>query len=66
MGPEEGFLGRYHNQVTVLKEDRERVFLGWLDPGGRKFSLSRAFLSAIVGGQYGGAVRGAAGEAGAA
>ena len=26
------FLGRYHNQVSVLKEGRERLFMSWLNP----------------------------------
>jgi Na+-transporting NADH:ubiquinone oxidoreductase subunit A len=40
-----GYLGRYHTQVSVLQEDRDRVFLGWLLPGSDKFSVVRAFLS---------------------
>jgi Na+-transporting NADH:ubiquinone oxidoreductase subunit A len=40
-----GFLGRFHNQVSALMEDRERVFLGWLAPGADKFSTLRAYLS---------------------
>ncbi len=42
-----GYLGRYHNQITVLPEDRERVFLGWLLPGFGKFSVVNAFASFI-------------------
>lgn len=42
------FLGRYPNQVTVLEEDHERIFLGWLAPGGEKFSTIRAFASRII------------------
>jgi Na+-transporting NADH:ubiquinone oxidoreductase subunit A len=41
------FLGRYHQQVTVLAEGRKREFIGWLRPGGEKFSVTRAFLSAL-------------------
>jgi Na+-transporting NADH:ubiquinone oxidoreductase subunit A len=41
------FLGRYHLQVSVLREGREREFLGWLGPGLNKFSASHAFLSAL-------------------
>jgi Na+-transporting NADH:ubiquinone oxidoreductase subunit A len=40
------FLGRYHNQVSVLKEGNERIFLGWQRPGFDKFSVTRAFASA--------------------
>jgi len=42
------FLGRYHNQVTVLREGRDREFLGWTMPGANKFSLTRTFLSGFL------------------
>ena len=32
------YLGRYHNQVSVLLEGRQREFMGWLSPGTRKHS----------------------------
>jgi Na+-transporting NADH:ubiquinone oxidoreductase subunit A len=48
MGEVHGFLGRYHTQVSVIKEDHERVFLGWLDPGLEKFSIVGAFLSRFI------------------
>ena len=44
-----GFLGRYHQQVSVIAEDRERVFLGWLKPGLDKFSVVRAFAGGLLG-----------------
>lgn len=47
-----GFLGRYHRQVTVLKEDREKVFLGWLTPGANKFSTIPIFLSSLLGRKF--------------
>ncbi len=47
-GEAEGFLGRYHRQITVLEEDRRRRFLGWLAPGAGVLSVSRAFLSGIL------------------
>jgi len=43
-----GYLGRYHLQVSVLAEGRQRHFLGWLAPGSRQFSASRAFLSSLL------------------
>ena len=49
-----GYLGRFSQQVTVLAEDRERVFLGWLAPGGEKFSTIRAFGSRLLMGTFGG------------
>jgi len=50
----EGFLGRYRQQVTAIPEGRERVLFGWLQPGGEKFSVTRAFFSSLMLGQYGG------------
>lgn len=38
------YLGRYHQQVSVLKEGHEREFLGWQMPGGDKFSLTKIYL----------------------
>ncbi len=43
-----GFLGRYHRQVCLIREGRDRELLGWLAPGLGKFSLSRTFLSTLV------------------
>jgi Na+-transporting NADH:ubiquinone oxidoreductase subunit A len=43
-----GYLGRYHQQVSVLEEDRRREFLGWLSPGTKKFSTTSAFASALT------------------
>ena len=43
-----GFLGRYHQQITVMKEGRERVFLGWLLPGGDSFSTVPIYLSSLL------------------
>lgn len=42
-----GFVGRYHLQLSVLPEGRQREFLGWLTPGRKKFSATRAFLSSL-------------------
>ncbi len=40
----ESFLGRYHNQVSVLAEGNYREFLGWQRPGADRFSVTRAYL----------------------
>ena len=45
----DGFLGRYHNQVTVLQEGRDRHFMGWIAPGFNKFSVLPAFVSKWLG-----------------
>jgi len=42
------FLGRYHNQVSVLEEGRERQFMGWCMPGLDRFSVKRLFASALL------------------
>ncbi|MGL5968908.1 MAG: Na(+)-translocating NADH-quinone reductase subunit A [Kluyvera sp.] len=42
-GPQ-AFLGRFHLQVSVLKEGREKEFLGWVAPGRNKFSITRTTL----------------------
>lgn len=38
------YLGRYHLQVSLLEEDTEKEFIGWILPGSNKFSITRAFL----------------------
>ncbi|EQC52276.1 Na(+)-translocating NADH-quinone reductase subunit A [Bacteriovorax sp. DB6_IX] len=45
------FLGAFHNQISLLEEDRERELLGWHAPGLRKFSLKRTFLHWLIPGQ---------------
>ncbi len=42
------YLGRFHNQVTALKEGREREFFGWQKPGLDKFSVKSVFLSKLI------------------
>ena len=44
-GAVHGYLGRYHQQLSLLAEGREREFLGWLGPGFSKFSTIRTFVS---------------------
>ena len=38
-----GYLGRYHNQVSVLEEGSKREFLGWQMPGFDKYSVTRIY-----------------------
>ena len=47
--PELAYLGRFDTQVSVIFEGGEREMFGWAAPGGDRFSLSRAFLSAFNG-----------------
>ena len=50
-GEVHGYLGRYHQQVSVLAEGRHREFLGWLGPGLGTFSTIRTFASALIPGR---------------
>ena len=43
------YIGKYHNQISVLSEGRDRVFMGWLAPGTKKHSAMGIFLSSIFG-----------------
>lgn len=40
-----GYVGYYHNQVTVLPEGNYYEFMGWAAPGLNKFSTSRTYFS---------------------
>jgi len=44
----QSYLGRFHNQVTAIPEDRDRVFLGWLGAGLHRFSVLPIFLSRFL------------------
>jgi Na+-transporting NADH:ubiquinone oxidoreductase subunit A len=48
MGDVHGFLGRYHLQVSALREGRDRVLLGWLFPGVDMYSTSGAYVSSLT------------------
>jgi Na+-transporting NADH:ubiquinone oxidoreductase subunit A len=43
------YLGRYHNQLSVLAEGREKELFGWIMPGSDKFSVTNAFVSHLSG-----------------
>ncbi len=42
------FLGRYHNQISILEENRHREFMGWSMPGFNKFSIKNIFASSLL------------------
>ena len=42
------FLGRYHNQVTVLREGRERFMLHYLSLGSDRFSVKPTYISSLM------------------
>ncbi|MAW56507.1 MAG: Na(+)-translocating NADH-quinone reductase subunit A [Oceanospirillales bacterium TMED33] len=43
-----GYLGRYHQQISVLEEGTHRVPFGWLSPGTNKHSVMGIYLSKLV------------------
>lgn len=45
------YLGRYHTQVSVLPEERQRKFLDWLMPGFDKHSVKQVFASSFFAGR---------------
>jgi len=40
-----GWLGAYHNQISVIGEGSPREFLSWMRPGHKKYSALRAYAS---------------------
>ncbi len=45
----ENYLGRYHLQVSVLPEDKERRLFGYLSPGTERHSVFPTYLSKWLG-----------------
>jgi Na+-transporting NADH:ubiquinone oxidoreductase subunit A len=43
------YLGRYHNQVSVLLEGRQREFMGWISPGLKKHSTLGIYVTSFFG-----------------
>lgn len=43
----ENYLGRYHQQITVIEEHSTRDFLGWVKPSSKLFSVKKVLLSSI-------------------
>jgi len=41
------YLGKFHQQVTLLEEGRHREFFGWHSPGFDKFSIKSVFVSKL-------------------
>ncbi|GAA6138488.1 Na(+)-translocating NADH-quinone reductase subunit A [Arenicella sp. 4NH20-0111] len=42
------FIGRYDNQISIIEENEEREFMGWIAPGVNKFSASSVFFSNLI------------------
>jgi Na+-transporting NADH:ubiquinone oxidoreductase subunit A len=47
-GDVQGYLGRYHSQVSALAEGDQRELFGWIAPGRDKFSLWGVTLGAFA------------------
>ncbi len=45
------YLGRFHNQVSVVEEGNFKEFLGWQKPGAKKFSITKAYLGSWLKGK---------------
>lgn len=43
----EAFLGRYHSQVTVIREGRDRPLFGYLSPGKNRHSVMGIYISSF-------------------
>jgi Na+-transporting NADH:ubiquinone oxidoreductase subunit A len=48
MGDVFGYLGRFDRQVSVLREGKERVLMGWLTLGLEAFSIFPIYLSKLL------------------
>ncbi len=46
-----GYLGKFHQQVSVLLEGRERKFFGWFYPGRNLHSVKNILLSSLTPGK---------------
>jgi len=44
----EAFLGRFHNQVSVLREGRDRPMLHYFTPGANRFSVMPIYISKLM------------------
>jgi Na+-transporting NADH:ubiquinone oxidoreductase subunit A len=42
------FMGRYDRQLSLIEEDREQVFFGWLTPGRNEHSVTGIYLSKFI------------------
>ncbi|HSH56446.1 MAG TPA: Na(+)-translocating NADH-quinone reductase subunit A [Halomonas sp.] len=43
------YLGRFHNQVSLLEEGNKRAFMGWISPGRNRHSVMGIYLSKLTG-----------------
>jgi len=43
------YLGRFHNQVSLIEEGNKRDFMGWMSPGKNRHSVLGIYLSKLTG-----------------
>ncbi|MGO2131935.1 MAG: Na(+)-translocating NADH-quinone reductase subunit A [Halomonas sp.] len=43
------YLGRFHNQFSLLEEGNKRIFMGWISPGLNRHSVMGIYLSKLKG-----------------
>ncbi len=43
------YLGRFHNQISLLEEGNKRAFMGWLSPGTKRHSVLGIYVSKFLG-----------------
>jgi Na+-transporting NADH:ubiquinone oxidoreductase subunit A len=43
------YLGRFHNQISLLEEGNKRTWMGWLSPGKNRHSVTGIYVSKIKG-----------------
>ncbi|GEN25820.1 Na(+)-translocating NADH-quinone reductase subunit A [Halomonas cupida] len=43
------YLGRFHQQLSLIEEGNKRAFMGWLSPGSNRHSVLGIYLSKIKG-----------------
>ncbi|WP_027966684.1 Na(+)-translocating NADH-quinone reductase subunit A [Halomonas halocynthiae] len=43
------YLGRFHNQFSLLEEGNKRTFMGWISPGLNRHSVMGIYLSKLKG-----------------
>ncbi|MBK7103778.1 MAG: Na(+)-translocating NADH-quinone reductase subunit A [Ignavibacteriae bacterium] len=44
---EENYLGRYHQQISVIEEHNSRDFLGWMNPAQKQFSVKNVMFTSL-------------------
>ena len=43
------FIGRFHDQITLISEGNQREAFGWIIPSARKFATANVHLSSLFG-----------------